>query len=498
MKSLSKTLVFTVLVSTMLGNQTMAQEDVQGVRVKIDAKVNGEKTTIDTVIYDFDSFDLDAFLEEQGLGDDMEGLQTVDVRIMKDKDGGFDNSFLREFEENAFFDQMHFKVESIDMPEMPHLPATANVMFINGNRAFLGVITENTANGKGVLVKEVVEESAAAQAGLQQGDILTKVNDMTVESTNNLIEILGAFEPGDQVSISYLRNGSEQRSTVALKERENYFNSSEWEVYGEKWEQWGEAFGEHMEEWGREFENSFNQRFEMEEKAFLGVYLGDAEADNGVLITGVGEGSAAEEAGLRKDDIIIALDGNDMRTYSQVSEYVQSKEPGETIRVTVLRDGKEMDINATLKSRQTEVIIWSGEEEGQFRMPHRMMFFGPMGDCNSYTYELKDEDGKEITMEIDVVDEVNAKEENTFRAADVEFYPNPSTGTFNLKFEGGSQSDVLINILDMNGNMVYEEELSNFSGTYNKTIDLGNEAKGNYLINIVRGNYIVTKQIVVQ
>jgi membrane-associated protease RseP (regulator of RpoE activity) len=382
------------------------------------------------------------------------------------------------------------------MPDIPQLPSTANMMFLNGNRAFLGVVTKNTSDKKGVEIKEVVENSAAAAADLQQGDILLSVNDMTVESTNNLIEILSDYQPGESVSVTYLRNGKRNTTTAELKENENYFESEEWEVYGSKWEEWGESFGAQMEEWGAQMENHFNKEMIIEEKAFLGVFL-DAD-DDGVLITGISENSAAEAAGLKKGDIITSIDGTNMSSHKQVAEYIQSKQSGDVVTIGILRDEKPMNIDATLKSHQTEMIFWK-DEEGS--MPNHFQFFGPKSDCNSYTYEFKDGGQKEIIMEIEVIEEEAFRETpegEAFKASDVEFFPNPSSGTFSLRFNADEPEDVLINIRDINGALVYDEELKGFSGVYDKSINLGDEAKGNYFINIVKGDYIVTKQIVIQ
>ena len=198
-----------LLAGCLLGSAVMssavAQDAGQPVRIKIKANVNGEKTTIDTVVKDYDAFDMDAFLQEKGLDDAAEGIKHMDIRIQQGSQPGY-MVWLQELENNAFLDKFSTKVEQIRIPEVPAVPPTANIMFFNGNKAFLGIITGNTKDRKGVVVKEVVPNSAAAAAGLQEGDILLKVNDMTVESSNNLIEILGAFQPGETVELNYLRN----------------------------------------------------------------------------------------------------------------------------------------------------------------------------------------------------------------------------------------------------------------------------------------------------
>ena len=113
-------------------------------------------------------------------------------------------------------------LESIDMPEMPELTRHGPSMFFNGNKAFLGVVTDNTKSRDGVLVNEVVENSVLLQ-GLQRGDIITMINDKTVESTNNPIEILSTYQPGEVINVTYLRDDSKQQATATLKEKRRIF-----------------------------------------------------------------------------------------------------------------------------------------------------------------------------------------------------------------------------------------------------------------------------------
>ena len=60
----------------------------------------------------------------------------------------------------------------------------------------------------------------------------------------------------------------------------------------------------------------------------------------GVLITGVFEDTPAEKAGLEAGDIIVAIDGNDTISASQLRSQIGVKKIGETIKVSVIRDGK--------------------------------------------------------------------------------------------------------------------------------------------------------------
>ena len=88
--------------------------------------------------------------------------------------------------------------------------------------------------------------------------------------------------------------------------------------------------------------------------------------------------------------------------------------------------------------------------------------------------------------------------EGSMDPASIEFFPNPSEGSFNLRFSTMESTDVQVIIRDVNGAVVYEEALENFSGAYDKVIDLGNEASGTYFVQVVQGDESVIKQMIIQ
>lgn len=62
----------------------------------------------------------------------------------------------------------------------------------------------------------VVAGSPAADAGLKEGDIITKINGETVGKDGSLSSILGEYRPGDKITITYLRDGKEHTTTATL------------------------------------------------------------------------------------------------------------------------------------------------------------------------------------------------------------------------------------------------------------------------------------------
>jgi len=71
----------------------------------------------------------------------------------------------------------------------------------------------------GVYVDSLLENSAAAEAGIQIGDVIIKVEDMQVNSSAELQGIIAQFRPGEEVSVTVDRDGQEKTFDVVLNNR---------------------------------------------------------------------------------------------------------------------------------------------------------------------------------------------------------------------------------------------------------------------------------------
>jgi serine protease Do len=93
-------------------------------------------------------------------------------------------------------------------------------------RAYLGIILQSIdkelsdALGldktEGILISDIVKESPAAKAGLQQGDIIVQYNDKPVKNVNKFRNEIGMMAPDSKVQIKILRNRKPQTLTVCL------------------------------------------------------------------------------------------------------------------------------------------------------------------------------------------------------------------------------------------------------------------------------------------
>lgn len=108
--------------------------------------------------------------------------------------------------------------------------------------------------------------------------------------------------------------------------------------------------------------------FGVVQRALLGITILDVNAElaeekdlpvlTGVLIDRVNAGGAADDAGLESGDVIVEINGMEIKNISNLQEQVAINRPGDKILVTFIRDGKTKTVNATLKNTlgTTEVV----------------------------------------------------------------------------------------------------------------------------------------------
>lgn len=70
---------------------------------------------------------------------------------------------------------------------------------------------------EGIYVAKVTEESAAEEAGMKEGDVITAIDGKPVNKMAELQEVLAKKRPGDKVTVTYLRDKKKATKTVTLK-----------------------------------------------------------------------------------------------------------------------------------------------------------------------------------------------------------------------------------------------------------------------------------------
>jgi hypothetical protein len=94
--------------------------------------------------------------------------------------------------------------------------------------------------------------------------------------------------------------------------------------------------------------------------------------------------------------------------------------------------------------------------------------------------------------------EVRAGFSDNLKIDQVDFYPNPNNGQFNLSFNLSNQGDTEISVFTMDGKKVYEEKLPNFTGNYKQEIDISKNAPGIYFIRVNQGKKAWFKKMILE
>jgi serine protease Do len=113
------------------------------------------------------------------------------------------------------------------------------------------------------------------------------------------------------------------------------------------------------------FERSFS--FFLDGGGFLGVYAEDINRENmgryhlnqvrGVGVTQVVKDSPAEKAGLRKDDVILRIDGENVTSVRKLNRLVSEMAPDHSVKVAISRGGAEQELTATIGKRNNNSMV---------------------------------------------------------------------------------------------------------------------------------------------
>lgn len=128
---------------------------------------------------------------------------------------------------------------------------------------------------------------------------------------------------------------------------------------------------------------------------------------------------------------------------------------------------------------------------------------GSMGSFNFSFYGDDDDEVKVIRRAQAVVSHATEEDKklvgthnlNELELLDLSFYPNPSDGRFDLNLKTKKNRPIQINIVDSDGNEVFNRVGTPENESYRLTIDLSKEEKGTYVLKMLQGKEALTKRI---
>ena len=386
-------------------------------------------------------------------------------------------------------------------------------------RAFLGVMLSSPADKgldiEGAYVKRVILGTAAEDAQLKAGDVIVKIDKEDITSYQDLIAYLKTKAAGDKVKVTYIRDGKKASTKATLGEDEDREREF---IY-------------------RDARTNNNFDFKTSPKAFLGVTPG-APNERGVRLGSIVENSAAKEAGLQVNDVILSISGNDVNSFHELSAVIADYEPNDKAEVTFLRNEIEMTLPITFKSRESgsmgnmsffpnelgidedgdlninleidsDMIQWIADslkmpenfdfifdgmdevlkimDESIFEMESKMSVFVESMDeiiININVMEVTPEEMAVINMKADV----KLTPENSLELNTIALFPNPNDGIFTIDFSLNDNKPTRVILYSSSGEMLFNDTVKAINGTYKRSVDIRDQANGNYFLQIVQGD----------
>ena len=184
----------------------------------------------------------------------------------------------------------------------------------------------NPATVKGVYITGVLSESAAAVAGLKEGDIIQSIDGVEMTSSSEFSERIARHKPGDLIKLIYLRNGTALTASVTLK--------------GETTTNATAGLSESLESIYNKLGADFAQ-LTREQKQQLNL-------NYGVVVTDVRTGGFFDQIGIPRYTIIVYINGKPVDTPKDIDLALLSAQNGIIQILAVAPDGSKVVFNFSL------------------------------------------------------------------------------------------------------------------------------------------------------
>jgi membrane-associated protease RseP (regulator of RpoE activity) len=417
-------------------------------------------------------------------------------------------------------------------------------------RPFLGILLKDTDS---VLeINQVEPGGAADKAGIRKGDILTKVNDQTIETYAQFSKAIQSKKIGDKITIHVLRNRKSKKFKATLGQKLMEVQAPS-----------GQSFNSYLDANGHI--PVFNFRFGPDSITILGpsddtlkigqpfawnngemivketAYLGvtpysdsiDVLDEQGVKIN-VEPQTPAGAMGMQSGDVITSFNGIAIHSFQQLADIVASTQPEQVVDITVLRDGKqknltgavgkrncskfddfrifhdfkgmdeignffynyEFDMNLEDIERHMDELLNSLTEEQNGIEQERRRLEEKFSHLNNTVYSIQIDD-----LSSEDASRLNNSASKGWSAKDdlvlesISYLPNTFTGKIQLRFETSNAGKARIELTDAEGNTVFLEERMLSDKQYSNAIDLSELSSGTYYLRITQNGRSHSKKI---
>jgi predicted metalloprotease with PDZ domain len=333
--------------------------------------------------------------------------------------------------------------------------------------AFMGV-TLGTSWGDGVEIQSVSKGYGAERAGLENGDIVTAINDDKIKNSSDFTKTLKKYQPADVVDVTVDRNKEKKIFKVKLAESPN----SSWKTIVIPKTDINidmEDVREDIEEMKRDLKEDLEDLKDdikigrSTEKARLGIYPSTNWNEKAVCVTGFTKNSAAKNAGLKENDLILKIDNDEVNTEEELRYTLEKRQPNEEVTLTIRRDKKEQTIKVKLGSEK--VMEWDNNvkfrnNDGWGSSYSKKEKNNETRSWSSYTFA----DGTQVDL-------------NDFKIS-------PSTDAVTISFEAKLNQPFSVVIYDDNGKEVAREEQSKLEGKFEKKFTLPTPINDSYFTKL--------------
>ncbi len=217
--------------------------------------------------------------------------------------------------------------------------AVAEDLIENGevSRGYIGVrieaVSDATARAvgldkpKGVLIQGIVEDGAAAEKDIKEGDIILKVDDKELTQPNELQSYVAQKRAGDTIKLTIYRDGKILERYVTLKAPKNKGKLSH---------------KKHQKKKGKkEIETKTFENIGMTVRDLYNNEYDEYGVDNGVMVVKTERFGKADEAGIGRGLVIVEADRKPVEDVEQLEEILKDKEGGAVLLKVVYPDGSK-------------------------------------------------------------------------------------------------------------------------------------------------------------